>query len=61
MYTSGTTGKPKGVMLSNRNLASNVAGACQNLLVTESSMLVLPLHHTFAFTTSILCMLNKDS
>ncbi|ROR25866.1 long-chain acyl-CoA synthetase [Mobilisporobacter senegalensis] len=58
IYTSGTTGKPKGVMLSNRNLASNVAGSCQNVLVTESSMLVLPLHHTFAFTTSILCMLN---
>ncbi|MGG0823588.1 AMP-binding protein [Paenibacillus turicensis] len=57
IYTSGTTGKPKGVMLSNRNLASNIAGACQNFFATDSSMLVLPLHHTFALT-SILCMFN---
>ena len=57
LYTSGTTGKPKGVMLSHKNLAFNATGACQNISFPHSSLLVLPLHHSFAFTAGILMMI----
>ena len=57
IFTSGTTGQPKGVMLSQTNLVTDAVAACQNALVTGTTLLTLPLHHTFAFTTSVLAML----
>lgn len=57
IFTSGTTGKPKGVMLSQKNLMTDTLGACQNAKATGRSLLTLPLHHTFAFTTGVLAML----
>lgn len=57
IFTSGTTGKPKGVMLSQRALMTDVIGACQNVGIEGDSMLTLPLHHTFAFTAGVLAML----
>lgn len=59
IYTSGTTGKPKGVMLCQKNLTADIIGACENVHIAGSSMLTLPLHHTFAFSTSVLSMLLK--
>lgn len=53
VYTSGTTGKPKGVMLSHRNFASDTYGAAKNVLLTGSTILVLPLHHTFGLVASV--------
>jgi long-chain acyl-CoA synthetase len=53
LYTSGTTGEPKGVMLSHRNLASN-AGACAAAHVPEDEDLRLcwlPLSHIYARTS----------
>lgn len=49
LYTSGTTGTSKGVMLSHRSLASNVVAACQTILYKqEDTMLsVLPVHHSY--------------
>ena len=49
MYTSGTTGKPKGAMLSHKNLLSNADSVIDGLgLVEEDVMLtVLPLFHSF--------------
>lgn len=58
IYTSGTTGVAKGVMLTHQNLCANIYRSSRNLLLTGSSVLVLPLHHTFAFTANVLCMLN---
>lgn len=49
VYTSGTTGKPKGVMQSHSNVIAN-AEACQHMLVTEPmtvSLSVLPLAHVY--------------
>ncbi|MEQ8201710.1 MAG: AMP-binding protein [Syntrophomonadaceae bacterium] len=58
IYTSGTTGVSKGVMLSQYNMASNVVASAQHLTAGESSLLVLPLHHTFGWTAGVLCMLH---
>lgn len=56
LYTSGTTGKPKGAMLSHENLMANAA-SCNRLLKLNANdvfMCVLPMFHTFGFTTSVL-------
>ena len=53
VYTSGTTGNNKGVMLTHFNFCSSAYGACCNVLNTGPVLLVLPLHHTFGLTASI--------
>lgn len=57
IFTSGTTGKPKGVMLSQKGLMVDAVNSCRNVYFTGASLLVLPLHHTFAFTAGVLVML----
>ena len=57
IFTSGTTGVPKGVMLTQKSLMADAMGACLIASVYGPSLLTLPLHHTFAFTTSVLAML----
>ena len=51
VYTSGTTGRPKGVKLSHRNILANVEAALQVVRVhTDSLISVLPLSHMFERT-----------
>ena len=52
LYTSGTTGRPKGVALSHDNLASNArsAAALYELDRTRWSLMVLPLSHSYGLT-----------
>jgi long-chain acyl-CoA synthetase len=49
MYTSGTTGRPKGVMLSEENLLGNLEGLQPVLAFSEEDrmLLALPLFHAF--------------
>ncbi|MEH7073361.1 long-chain-fatty-acid--CoA ligase [Neobacillus drentensis] len=55
LYTSGTTGKPKGAMLSHRNMASNIASMSQLAEFTEEDRIiaVLPMFHVFCMATCI--------
>jgi long-chain acyl-CoA synthetase len=49
LYTSGTTGKPKGVLLSHGNLVSNVGATIQHTRMSAADRLIcyLPLFHCF--------------
>lgn len=60
LYTSGTTGKPKGAMLSHANLSANVWSvlkAAQWRAGQEVILLVLPMFHAFAATVGMLAAL----
>ncbi|WP_440995853.1 AMP-binding protein [Arhodomonas sp. SL1] len=59
-YTSGTTGPPKGVPLTHRNLASNVSALCDQDLADASDRVLVPLpfHHVYPFTVGILTPLT---
>ncbi len=52
LYTSGTTGKPKGVMLSHRNILSNAVNTMgiQQVSAGDRLLSVLPLPHTYECT-----------
>ncbi len=55
-YTSGTTGPPKGVPLTHRNLSSNVEALCEQELADDRDRVLVPLpfHHVYPFTVGIL-------
>ena len=61
MFTSGTTGKSKGVMLSQRNLAENAT--CLDMKIPERTVLlsVLPIHHAYCLSMDILKALSLGS
>lgn len=61
MFTSGTTGKSKGVMLSHRNLASNCDAIYVDIKPGTTSMSVLPIHHSYCLTADILKSLTLGS
>lgn len=50
-FTSGTTGNSKGVMLSQKNMASDINSACKNFKLDGNTLAVLPFHHTFGLIT----------
>jgi long-chain acyl-CoA synthetase len=52
VYTSGTTGRPKGVMLSHANIVANVGAIHRRIAGAESDVFLsfLPLSHTFERT-----------
>ena len=47
IFTSGTTGKPKGVMLSQRNLYDDVTNVIVNFDPGTTMLSVLPVHHAY--------------
>ena len=59
VYTSGTTGKPKGAMLSYRNLLSNAESGRQAIDVRakDRSVVFLPMFHSFTFTIAVMLFL----
>ncbi len=57
VYTSGTTGKSKGVMLTHGNFATDTVATCQNALIEGATVLLLPLHHTFGLVAGVYSVL----
>ena len=56
VYTSGTTGKPKGAMLSYRNIFSNSIGGAESFQITEKDRFIvfLPMFHSFTLSIMVL-------
>ena len=63
IFTSGTTGLPKGVMLTHRNFASLVAklSGTFDLRAGDGLLSVLPLHHTFEFSCGFLMPFSRGA
>lgn len=53
LYTSGTTGKSKGVMLSQKNILRAAQGGNQLFQTGKRLLSVLPIHHSYEFTHGI--------
>ncbi len=57
VYTSGTTGKPKGVMLTYGNMKSNILGTTEHVQIYRAetrTLVLLPLHHILPLGGTIL-------
>lgn len=53
VYTSGTTGKSKGVMLTHGNLMADLYAASCSVKLGGASVLLLPLHHAFGLVAGL--------
>lgn len=59
LYTSGTTGKPKGVLLSHSNIDAQVRSLVSSWSWSPADVIVhtLPLYHTHGIVNALLCPL----
>ncbi len=62
IFTSGSTGEPKGVMLSQLNIASNVEAIEQVVHLHKQDVLlgILPFFHSFGYTVTLWTALSLD-
>ncbi len=62
-YSSGTTGRPKGVMLSHRNMVANVtqAAAVSGIKPTDTAVAFLPFFHIYGMTVLMNLFLNQNA
>lgn len=55
-YTSGTSGKRKGVMLSQENMMADINFGAKNLSTDGNALSILPFHHTFGLLTGLFAL-----
>lgn len=58
MFTSGTSGVSKGVMLSHRNFAFDIENSCRLYVLKGNSCAVLPFHHAFGLVVGVLMVFH---
>ncbi len=61
LYTSGTTGKSKGVMLSQKSILAASEGGLSLLEIGKVCLSVLPVHHSFECTHGIVMMIQNGT
>ncbi|MDA8099790.1 MAG: long-chain fatty acid--CoA ligase [Nitrospiraceae bacterium] len=63
LYTSGTTGRPKGALLTHRNIAANALAALDAIHITQKDRFIvfLPLFHSFTYTVCVVLPLITGS
>lgn len=63
LFTSGTTGTPKGVVLSHRNITVNIMDVCRiaNIHPWDKTLSILPIHHTYECTLGMLLVLYRGA
>ena len=63
LYTSGTTGLAKGVMLSHGNITGDIRAMTQAIILypTDNFISILPIHHTFECTCGFLTPLSNGA
>jgi fatty-acyl-CoA synthase len=62
-YTSGTTGFPKGAMLTHRNLLLNAyyIGECQRITESDRICIPVPFYHCFGCVVGVLCCMARGA
>lgn len=58
MFTSGTSGSSKGVMLSHENIAEDINSSCKLFVLEGNTIAVLPFHHAFGLIVAVFMVFN---
>ncbi|SDJ40724.1 long-chain acyl-CoA synthetase [Lachnospiraceae bacterium G41] len=60
LFTSGTSGKSKGVELTNKNIAFEINRTCQLYKPSGNVLAILPFHHAFGLIVGIFMAVNYE-